>query len=33
MLTLALAHFEDAAGPDHPETVEARALLAAASAP
>ncbi len=32
MLVSALAHFEDAAGPDHPETREARALLAAADA-
>jgi serine/threonine-protein kinase len=31
MLVTALAHFEDAAGSDHPETLETRALLAAAA--
>lgn len=30
-LVSALAHFQDAAGPDHPETVETRSLLAGAS--
>lgn len=32
-LVSALAHFQDAAGPDHPETVETRTLLAAAAWP
>lgn len=32
MLISALAHFEDAAGPDHPETLEARGLLESAGA-
>jgi tetratricopeptide (TPR) repeat protein len=31
MLVTALAHFEDAAGADHPETLETRALLATAA--
>jgi hypothetical protein len=32
MLLSALAHFEDAAGPDHPETLEVRGLLESAGA-